>query len=143
MTNIADTDTDTDTVEFSWTQKHPTYPAGDVRNDETRNALDAIARKAVGYFEQGYAYYSDLLWDAQRAALMEDGETNFIVVRSMGTSWFEPVHQTPESIADKLREAKAQAEEVSRRDYPAAVLRIQKQKHTLSCTAVHEATTRA
>lgn len=64
--------------------------SGHIHNDRFRMAVDAIARKAVPFFDAEYAYYSDLLWDAQQAVLVmtDDAHDHFfyIAVRGMGTN---------------------------------------------------------
>lgn len=66
----------------------PIITSFDIRNDAFRNALNAIAHKAVPKFNIEYAYYSDMLWDANCAAEMAVGDTAYITVRDMGTWWF-------------------------------------------------------
>lgn len=70
------------------TQNNPAF-TGDITNDSFRRAFDAIARKAVPFFDAEYAYFSDLLWDAQRAATMLTARAPdrfYISVRDMGTN---------------------------------------------------------
>jgi len=76
-------------TELNWTNKHELPYNGHVQNDKFRVAVDAIARKAVPFFDTEYAYYSDLLWDAQHAVLVMTGDAPdhfYIAVRGMGTN---------------------------------------------------------
>jgi hypothetical protein len=56
-----------------------------VQSDAFRNAFNAIAHKALPFMAED-AYHSDLLYDATRAAGLAEGETFFLLVRSMGTN---------------------------------------------------------
>lgn len=73
---------------LNWTNKHALPFSGHISNSDFRRALDAIARVAVPFFDTEYAYFSDLLWDAQRAAVMLTANAPdkfYLAVRDMGT----------------------------------------------------------
>lgn len=76
-------------TELNWTNKYELPFNGHVQNDSFRRAFDAIARKAVPFFDAEYAYYSDLMWDAQHAVLVMTGDAPdhfYIAVRDVGTN---------------------------------------------------------
>lgn len=86
-------------------RNNPTF-TGDITNGSFRRAFDAIARKAVPFFDAEYAYYSDLLWDAQRAAVMLTASAPgrfFISVRGMGTNVHASLSDAQENHGVELR----------------------------------------
>lgn len=75
-----------------WADPH-TLPTTDIRNNAFRAAFDALARVAVPFLRSEYAYYSDMLWDAETLAQLPDGGETFIMVRGYGTNMFNPSRQ--------------------------------------------------
>lgn len=60
----------------------------DTNDDTFRNAFNALSRAAIGHMDGG-AYFSDLISDAVSITKMTDSDTRFVVVRKMGTHFFE------------------------------------------------------
>ena len=79
---------------INWEDKRPVQPTHSINNEVFRNAFDRIARRAIPFFDIKYTYCSDLLWDAEAAANLKEGESMFIVVRDCGTTIFHPTQQT-------------------------------------------------
>jgi hypothetical protein len=86
-----------------------------VRNDAFRNALNALANKALPFMDPKYTYVSDLAWDAAACADMEKGDTLLFVVRECGTSLFTPITQEPDHVQRKLEECIAHVDVCSTR----------------------------
>jgi hypothetical protein len=68
--------------------KNPITTAQLVADDAFRNAFKAIARMAIPYMDNEYAYYTDLLHDAAQCARLAEGDRLYLLVRSVGTNTY-------------------------------------------------------
>ena len=75
-------------TDLNWTDKHAPDFAGCVMNDDFRQVFNLLARAALPFMAPD-AYFSDLLWDAQRAAKLEVGKGFYLRVYPLGTNVFD------------------------------------------------------
>ena len=62
-------------TDLNFTDTRPVLADSDIRNEAFRRAFDAIARAVVPFFDVPHAYYGDLLWDANTAVTLAEGES--------------------------------------------------------------------
>lgn len=114
-------------TDLEYTDKTPVIADSDIRNEVFRRAFDAIARAVVPFFDVPHAYYGDLLWDSFTTVTMAEGETVFLMARSMGTSMLFPSDQSYDSIATCYAEVRRLAGSSATKNFPAAVFSIKRE----------------
>jgi hypothetical protein len=121
---------------LNFTNKTPVFADSDIRNDAFRRAFEALSRAIVPFFDLSCAYYGDLLWDARTAATLAEGDTVFLMARSLGTSFMFPQDQSYDSIAVCYTEARRLADSSATKNFPTAVFSI-KRESTLNFIVTH------
>jgi len=114
-------------TDLNFTDKTPVLAGSDMRNETFRRAFDAIARAVVPFFDIPHAYYGDLLWDSFTAVGLAEGDTVFLMARSMGTSILFPRNQSYDSIATCYAEARKLADGSALKNFPTAVFSIKRE----------------
>ena len=114
-------------TDLNFTDTRPVLADSDIRNEAFRRAFDAIARAVVPFFDVPHAYYGDLLWDANTAVTLAEGDTVFLMARSMGTSILFPSDQSYDSIATCYAEARSLADSSASKNFPTAVFSIKRE----------------
>ena len=66
---------------------NPVHPTSSINNNKFRTAFEVISKAAIPYLDRD-AYFSDLLWDAETAAKLKEGEHFYLLVRDVGTNTF-------------------------------------------------------
>jgi hypothetical protein len=123
-------------TDLEYTNTRLVLADSDIRNDVFRRAFDVIARAVVPFFDIPHAYYGDLLWDSFSAVTLAEGDTAFLMARSMGTSLMFPQDQSYDSIAVCYTEARRLADSSATKNFPTAVFSI-KRESTLNFIVTH------